>query len=357
LIDRNCDATILAGASDVRLATKVLAYARGTRERLNIRPSDFDLGSMLHHDVPFLASVAGAPMSEDERSGNPHLSAGVTRDRSIAEAARHVMRSTAYAVGMPDNCLLTDPAKGNVAALLVDRVARLAGVSRVDEDGPRDALAAHVASASVRQGRGMTTEWTPGWPDAVDDPGADVRLYARRMFSLDDRQLAAELLEQVRDARTRLGVPDGPEPHAIAMWQTVPAMATLFGGRLQEGEASRFRETSRDMSDQQTFELASGLVAAASGDRSFLAGERVTIGDRALFADPAAGGTAAMLLDRVARDIGAERGGPGDPVGIAIAAASRIEGGRPSFSWNPAEPPHAANRMAIAARIHPGVSI
>ncbi len=290
-------------------------------------------------------------MQESERSGNPHLSGTYSRDRSIAEASRHVMRSTAFSAGMPGNCLLSDPVKGNAAALLVDRVARLAGVARLDEDGPRDALAAHMASASIREGKGMTTEWSPGWPHLQDDPMADVRGYVRKAFALDDRQLAAELLEQSRDARIRLAVDDGSSPQATALWQAVPAMALLFGGRLEAGEGRRFEQSVRDMNDQQAFELASGLVADVLHDGKGLQGRSATIGERALFGSLETGSTMVILLDRTARTLDADRGGELDLAG-RVMAAMHERAGRPAIpTWQPEEASRRPHEAAIVAHV------
>jgi hypothetical protein len=355
LIDRNCDPTLLAGSSDGRLAAKVAGLARGTRERLDIRPVDSDLGALLHHDVPFLAFVAGVPMLEGEREGNPHLGGGQTRDRSVADAARHVMRSTAYAPAMPDSCLVSDPARGNGAALLVDRVARLAGVARMDEDGPRDALASHMLEAGAANGARPVVEWSPGWPEAAGDHEADVARYLRRAFLLDDRQLAAELLEQARDARSRLAVADDGSPMGNALWQTLPAMAALFGARLEEPEGARFRGAVGRMSDQRAFEMASALVASSTDGRPPRAVGGTTIGDRAIFADPRTGSTAAFLLDRLAASLGADRGGPGDPVGAAVAARRRIDGLPPAFAWRP-EDGVRPMRAIVPAQAQAGIS-
>jgi len=272
-------------------------------------------------------------MTEAERHGNPHLSGEQRPYRMIADVARHVMRSTAYSVVMPDESLLRDPAIGNSAALLVDRVARLAGVARIDEDGPSDALAAHVASASIQRGRRVVLEWSPGWPDAVDDPDADVRSYSHRIFTLDDRQLAAELVEQARDARVRLGIPDGPDATAMTLWNAIPAMSCLFGGVMQEDEGRRLAPVISGMDDQSAFEVASGLVARSSSQTS--PDPRMTIGDRAMFAEPAAGSTTAMLLDRLALAVGAERGGPGDPTGIAVSSSMSAHDGPTAPAWSP----------------------
>lgn len=355
MIDRNCDATILSGASDRRLAMAAVDYARSTRERLSIQAADFDLGAMLHHDIPFLASVAGAAMSDQERKGNPHLSGTRSRDRSIADAARHVMRSTAFSSAMPDNGLLADPVKGNVAALLIDRVAALARVDRIDDDGPRDALAAHMASASVRRGGGLVTAWTPGWPDADSDPLADVRAYSRRAYALDDRQLAAELLDHARDARTRLGIADDGSPQADALWQGIPAMAALFGARLEPGEARTFGMGMNGMDDQQSFALASRMVAASLDGGVFLEGRDATIGERSLFASVQTGSTLVVLLDRAGRSLDAERGSSDDPTGMAVMSARTQQGLRADALWQPDDQVRLRQEMMLAARTFPGL--
>lgn len=354
MIDRNCDATLLAGASDLRLANRVLEYARSTREKLGIRSTDFDLGSMLHHDVPFLASIAGAQMQDAEKTTNPHLTGTYSRDRSIAEAARHVLRSNAFVSAMPDNCLLVDPVRGNAAALLVDRVARLAGVSRIDEDGPRDALAAHMASAGVRRGRGMTSEWSPGWPDGEINPLSDVKAYSTRAYVLDDRQLAAEMLDHCRDMRTRLDIRDVDERHAATLWQTVPAIASLFGSHLEIGEAQRFSDMVSGLDDQQTFGVASRMVASTLGFTS-LSDHDMTIGERSMFASVETGNTAVLLLDRAARALDAERGGEDDPVGRAILLFRQDRRLPPSHAWEPEDTGRHVRNASMMAGMAPGI--
>ncbi len=286
-------------------------------------------------------------MTGEERRGNPHLSVGQRPQRMIADVARHVMRSTAYAVVIPENSLLRDPVEGNVAALLMDRVARLAGVARTDEDGPADALAAHLASASIGHGRGMALEWSPGWPDAADDPGIDVVRYSHRMYMLDDRQLAAELLEQARDARTRLGVSDGPDAMAMTLWNAIPAMSGLFGGVLQPDEAASLRPVIAELDDQSAFEVASAIVARGASETSV--DTRMTIGDRALFAEPASGSTAGMLLDRLAVVLGAERGGTRDPTGFAVSSSRPDLHPSSGSIWSPVERNGVRPSPAVAA--------
>lgn len=356
MIDRNCDATILSGASDRRLAIAAMDYARSTRSRLGIEPSHSDLGALLHHDIPFLASVAGAAIGDAERRGNPHLSGIRTRDRSIADSARHVIRSTTFSSAMPDNALLADPLRGNVAALLVDRVARLAGVSRIDEDGPRDALAAHMVAESVRRGAGLVAEWSPGWAEAPGDPAADVRAYARCCFSLDDRQLAAEVLDQARDVRTRLSVDDDGTPQSTALWHGIPAMSVLFGARLQQGEARHLPPDVALPDDQQSFAMVSAMVAASLDGGAFLIERgRATIGEHALFSSLETGSTSVILLDRSARALDADRGGEDDPVGRALAASRRRDGMRAGCEWRPDDQARFLHGMALASRSSAGL--
>jgi hypothetical protein len=354
LIDRNCDATILSGASDRRLAVAAIDYARSTRDRLGIQASQTDLGALLHHDIPFLAAIAGATMNDAERASNPHLSGTRSRDRSIADSARHVMRSTAFSAAMPDNGLLSDPIRGNVAALLLDRVARMAAVARIDEDGPRDALAAHMVAESVRRGAGLIPEWSPGWAEAPGDPQADVRAYARCCFGLDDRQLAAEVLDQARDVRTRLAIDDDGGPQASVLWQGIPAMASLFGARLMPGEALSFSRGAEARDDQQSFAIASSMVAASLDGAAFLEGRGATIGEHALFSSVESGSTSVILLDRSARALDADRGGSDDPVGRAVAAARRLQGLSSDATWQPEERPRLRQDIGLALRTFDG---
>jgi len=350
LIDRNCDATILSGASDLRLAVAAIAYARRTRDRLGIQASQTDLGALLYHDISFLASVAGAMMNDAERTSNPHLSGARSRDRSIADSARHVMRSTAFSAAMPDNALLSDPVRGNVAALLVDRVARLAGVARIDEDGPRDALAAHLVSESVRRGAGLVPEWSPGWQEAPGDPQADVRAYSLCSFSLDDRQLAAEVLDQARDVRTRLAIDDDGGPQATMLWQGIPAMASLFGARLLPGEALSFAQGAGVRDDQQSFAIASSMVASSLDGGMFLQGRGATIGEHALFSSVEIGSTSVILLDRSARALDADRGGSDDPTGRAVAESCIQRGLRAETAWRPEDRSRPRQDIVLALR-------
>lgn len=333
---------------------RVLDYARGTRERLGIKATDFDIGAMLHRDIPFLASVAGAPIHDSERSDNPHLAGTVSRDRCIAECARHILRSTSLAAGMPDNGLLSDPAKGNVAALLVDRIARLAGVDRIDDDGPRDALAAHMISAGMKVGAGLITEWSPGWPQAHVDPASDVKAYTRRSYALDDRQLAAELLDHARDARTRLRVDDDGSPQATALWQAVPAMALMFGSRLEPHEGDRFALLVRGMDDQDSFSVASTMVSSALDDGTFLQDKKATIGERSLFAAVETGSSMVVLLDRTARALDADRAGPDDPTG-SLVMRLRLELGLSADAvWHPSDPTRRMHNASLAAQASRG---
>ncbi|MFZ3481803.1 hypothetical protein [Sphingomonas sp. 3-13AW] len=349
MIDRNCDATILSGVADRRLADRVLEYARSTRTRLNIEPADFDLGSMLHHDLPFLAAALGAPMQDVEMHRNPHITRCYTTDRSIAEASRRVMRCTVFAPGMPDNYLLTDPTRGNVAALLVDRAAKCGGVARIDMDGPRDALAGHLAAAGARLGKPVSPEWSAGWPDAQSDRHADIRAYSARAFALDDRQLAAELLDHCRDARARLGIEDGPSSVATTLWQTVPSMTSLFGAKLESGEAVRFSRSVRDMDDQEAFGYASNLVWNAL-EQSFPNEKAASVGERSLFSSLGTGNTLVLLLDRTAQALDADRGGSDDPVGRAVAKLSETRAQASDLPWQPEA--RAGRLESVAAMAH-----
>ena len=351
MIDRNCDATILAGASDRRLASKIVDHARITRARLQIRSSDFDLGSLLHHDIPYLGSRLGIGMLPQERADNPHLSSSASDQRSIVETARHVMRSMAFAIAVPDNCLLDDPCRGNGGALLVDRAARVLGVERTGPSGPSDPLARHMLSSSEKLGIEPVVAWSPGWTAPPQDrASADHDAYSRRMHMLDDRQLASELLEQARDVRERYGIDDAPSPVSTLLWQTVPSMAAVFGMRMTPGEGGRFSSACTHFDDQRTFDLASSLVASTVGSVPSTVGVLPTIGDLAMFAEPGLGNSAAFLLDRVASSLGAERGGAGDPIGRAVAGRQGTDGG---FQWSPdvVKPPRAPAAVMMAMRL------
>lgn len=395
-IDVRTDPVLLGALSDRLLAERVLDQARREAGRSASDPADASPRAiLLNQVVPALAAGLGANVSLLERMAASPVSEA-TPDAVVKRSADAIMDVVRSAPGDRDP-LSVDPLAGNLAAMLVDRYAARHGVARTsDADGwtkPRqtglttvtglvpsvtgpeavglDALATEMLGSTARKGHHAVPYWSPAHASATSRKGAlgsmmtpesILRLdaedaVAARLHALPADVRAGEILEHARDMRDRHGLGGGTGRHSFVLDHAVPAMAAMHGHRLRPGEGEHFRDNPPANDQEAVGTLSSRIMLGIVDGKSHLIdlpmrrGEspEIALSDRVLMRDAAAGNSAAMMLDGVARMLGAERGGRSDPVGQSVEKATRRTAWEPQVGRTPPVLTRAAmNQRAMA---------
>jgi hypothetical protein len=281
----------------------------------------------------------------------------------------------------PDSALFSAPEKGNLAAVMLDRMLRQEGISQSTRpDGGFDpypgpdgttrgidgvhgpkavgshAVARHMLEKTADMGHHPMPYWSPGHLQPPRDGGRFGRMlppesmleisaqevYANRLHRLSDQDLAAELVEQAREMRDRrpeLAITGQGGYHRFVANYTIPEMGSLYGQAMQPGEVNPHPVRRED--DQQMFEGVSSAIyhSIAEGQHYVVRDpdhDRATLSEKAMFADPTNGNSMGMLLDRVARTLEVDRGGEYDRMGRAVAEVGRFRGqGDHHYAWTP----------------------
>lgn len=393
-IDIRTDPVLLGALSDRLLAERVLEHARREATRMGTDAAGASPRStLLNQVVPALAAGLGANVSLLERMAASPVSEA-TADAVVKQSADAVMAVVRSSGPGERDPLSADPMEGNLAAMLVDRYAARHGVARTsDADGwtkPRqtglttvtglapsvtgpeavglDALATEMLAATAGRGHHAVPYWSPGHASAttrkgslasVMTPESILRLdaedaIAARLHALPADARAGEILEHARDMRERHGLGGGAGRHSFVIDHAVPAMAAMHGLRLRPGEGEHFRDNPPANDQEAVATLSSRIMLGIVDGKSHLidlpmrrgGSPEIALSDRVLMRDAAAGNSAAMMLDGVARMLGAERGGRSDPLGQSVEKATR------SAAWEPQanRTPPALTRAAMNQR-------
>ena len=391
MVDRNTDVVLVAGLPDVAMATKTLEHARELRQARSLTERDGSVGDLLNRIVPLLAHKIGVPIdgherqvimeyqAKPERRDDTSLKTVQDMSDTILDARREGKRI------FGDSPLFSDPEKGNLAAVMLDRMLsrenipqamRPDGTSKpypgpdgttnhvVGVNGPEavgmHSLATHMLEKTAAMGHHPMPYWSPGHLEAPHDPGRfgkmlsaesllDIdaqRVYSTRLSKLPDEELAAELVEQARDMRARrpeLDIAEQSGYHRFVTAYSIPEMGTLFGQKLQPEEINPHPIRRDD--DQQMFEGVSSAIYHGIGEGQHYVvreGKRnpesdyPSLSEKVMFADATSGNSMGQLLDRVAVALDVERGGEYDRMGRALAEVGRYKGQGDTFAWTPA---------------------
>lgn len=377
-IDVRTDPVLLGALSDRLLAQRVLDHARRIAARTGADWADTSPQSvLLNQVVPALAGSLGADVSPMERLASSVI-VEATPDAAVKRSADLVLEVVRPSdKGDP---MFAHPKDGNLAAMLVDRYAARHGVARTSyADGwtkplqtglttvtglapsvtgqdaiGLDALAQTMLRTTAQAGHHAVPYWSPGHASETSrkgrlssalTPESILRLdaedaIAARLHALPAQVRAGEVLEHARDMRDRHGLGGGTGRHSFVLDHAVPAMAAMHGHPLRPGEGEHFRDNPPSNDQEAVSTLSTGIMRGIVDGKSHLIdlpmrrGETIEIAlsDRVLMRDAAAGNSAAMMLDGVARMLGAERGGRSDPIGESVEKATR----RPV--WEPRAP-------------------
>ncbi|MFZ3482222.1 hypothetical protein [Sphingomonas sp. 3-13AW] len=387
-VDRERDVVLLTGLPDRALAAKTLEYARDLRQGAGITERDGAVGELLNRIVPAMAHKLGVPIDDHEQRvivehsermrgrGGPEQTVD-DMSQTILHAVRDGSRQ------FRDSALFSPPEKGNLAAVMLDRMLRQEGIKQATRpdgsvepypgpDGTTRAVSGVVGPDAVgthpvarrmlektsEMGHHPVPYWSPGHmlpprdggkfgkmlsPESLLEISAQ-QVYASRLHALSDKDLAAELVEQARDMRERrpeVAITGQGGYHRFVANYTIPEMGTLYGQTLQPGEVNPHPIRRDD--DQAMFEGVSSAVfhAIPEGQHYVVRdpdADRASLSEKVMFAEPSSGNSMGMLLDRVAATLEVERGGEYDRMGRAIAEVGRFRGyGDHHYAWQPTQ--------------------
>lgn len=387
-VDRERDVVLLAGLPDRPMAAKVLEHARELRQGAAITERDGAVGEMLNRIVPLMAHKMGVPIDHhEERVIREHADKARMRGEGSLESVNDMSRTIMFAARdgrkmFADSALFNAPEKGNLAAVMFDRMLRQEGIEHATRpdgslapypgpDGTTNgvsgvigpdavgahAIARHMLEKTAEMGHYPVPYWSPGHLEPPRDGGIFAKMlppetlldisaqdvYARRLNKLSNEDLAAELVEQARDMRERrpeTAITGEGGYHRFVVNYTIPEMGTLYGQKMQPGEVNPHPIKRED--DQQIFEGVSSAIyhSIAEGQHYVLKDEsyesQVSLSEKVMFREPSNGNSMGMLLDRIAVTLDAERGGEYDRMGRSIAEVNGVRGkGDGQHAWIP----------------------
>lgn len=387
-VDRQTDLVLLSGLPDRAMAAKTLEHARELRQGAAITERDGAVGDLLNRIVPVMAHKLGVPVDDHEHRvilehGGKMRMRGEKPEQTIEDMSQTILHAARDGRKMfPESALFNAPEKGNLAAVMLDRMLRQEGISQsarpdgslepypgpdgtsrgVDGvHGPKavgtHAIARHMLEKTADMGHHPMPYWSPGHlqpprdggrfgkllpPESMLDISAQ-EVYATRLHKLSDEDLAAELVEQARDMRDRrpeVAITGQGGYHRFVANYTIPEMGTVYGQTMQPGEVNPHPIRRDD--DQMMFEgVSSAIYHAIPEGQQYVVRDpdhdRASLSEKAMFADPTQGNSMGMLLDRVAVTLEVDRGGEFDRMGKALAEVGRYRGlGDDRYSWSPA---------------------
>lgn len=387
-VDRERDVVLLAGLPDRAMAAKVLEHARELRQGAAITERDGAVGDMLNRIVPVMAHKLGVPIDgHEERVIREHGEKAHMRGEGPRERVEDMSRTIMFAARdgrkmFADSALFNAPEKGNLAAIMFDRMLRQEGIEHATRpDGSVEpypgpdgttrgisgvvgkdavgthAIARHMLEKTAEMGHHPVPYWSPGHLQPPRDGGmfgkmlppeslldiAAQDVYAARLHKLSNEDLAAELVEQARDMRDRrpeVAITGQGGYHRFVVNYTIPEMGTLYGQRMQPGEVNPHPIKRED--DQQMFEGVSSAIYHSIGEGQIYVlrdkdhGEPASLSEKVMFREPSNGNSMGMLLDRIAVTLDAERGGEFDRMGTTLAEVGARRGlGENSHAWAP----------------------
>lgn len=390
-VDRQTDIVLVAGLPDRAMAARTLEHARDLRQGAAITERDGAVGEMLNRIVPLMAHKLGVPIDDHEqRVIMEHSRKSEARDMSPRENVEDMSRTIMFASRdgariFPDSALFRAPERGNLAAVMFERMLRQENIpSSTRDDGSTEVfpfkdgestwidsvngpqavgthmLAKHLLVSTKEMGHHPMPAWSPGHLVPPRDGGrfadmipkeahlgiASDEVYRERLSRLPDAELAAELVEQARDMRERrpeVAIKGQGGYHRFVTNYTIPEMGTLYGQTMRPEEVNP-HPIKRD-TDQQMFEGVSSAIyhSIAEGQHYVIREglknpneESPSLSERAMFGDVTSGNSMGMLLDRIAVTLEVERGGEYDRMGRQMAEVAGVRGqGSGVYAWKP----------------------
>jgi hypothetical protein len=247
-VDRQTDVVLLAGLPDAVMAARALEHARDLRQGAAITQRDGAVGDLLNRIVPSLANKMGVPIDDHERRViMEHNEKADMRTQMPWERVEDMSQTILHAARdgrrmFPESALFNAPEKGNIAAVMLDRMLRQENIHQstrpdgslepypgpdgskreiVGVHGPEavgtHAVARHMLERTAAMGHHPMPYWSPGHLAPPREAGrfvnllskeslleiSDKQVYAERISRLPDTELAAEMVEQAREMRER----------------------------------------------------------------------------------------------------------------------------------------------------------